>query len=274
MEPDRFNGIDGSLESYNFTSTVPTVILLRRGDYVPATNLVLKGANLCEIDERMLARLQWASRFCEKGRDPISTDYINDNVTRMSNNTISAGWLTLATHNFLRTPLDPDNHFPFKYSLPSYASMMLSSILYGGLHALAFDGSFHSAAESILWKISCICIAGTGFLVVPGLSIPHLLANLNPEAFWETSLGKKLSATRIVKFLEEESRDPSVPTRIAIVILATPLVIGTGLVLGGGILLYFFSRVYLIVELFLNLPYVDPRVYETPNWSIYWPHIS
>ena len=38
--------------------------------------------------------------------------------------------------------------------------------------------------------------------------------------------------------------------------------------------LYFFSRIFLIVEVFLSLPHEDPAVYNTPDWSPYWPHIS
>ena len=273
VEPDHFNGIDGSLKSYNFTSIVPPVILLRRGDHVPKTNLVLEGAELCEMDERMLARLQWASRFCEEGRDPISTDYINYYLARASYNRLYAGWLKLETGNFSRAPLDPGSHFPNKFSLPSNVSMILSSILYGGLHALAFDGSFHSAAESILWKISCLCIAGTGVLAVPCLSIIHFLQDHDRQTFWETSLGKKLRATTIVKLLRKLP-DPPTLIQAAFEALAVLWAIGAALITMAGVLFYFFCRVYLIVEVFLNLPYVDPRVYETPNWSVYWPHIS
>jgi hypothetical protein len=34
------------------------------------------------------------------------------------------------------------------------------------------------------------------------------------------------------------------------------------------------SRVYLTVEIFLVIPYIDPRVYQEPSFATYWPHFS
>ena len=36
---------------------------------------------------------------------------------------------------------------------------------------------------------------------------------------------------------------------------------------------YFISRVYLLVEIVLVIPYVDPGVYVEPNFGSYWPHL-
>lgn len=36
----------------------------------------------------------------------------------------------------------------------------------------------------------------------------------------------------------------------------------------------FFCRVFIIFEIFLELPNVDPGVCDTPNWSVCWPHIG
>ena len=40
------------------------------------------------------------------------------------------------------------------------------------------------------------------------------------------------------------------------------------------VLLYTTARVFLVVEVFLSLPYVDQAVYQVPRWSIYFPHIG
>lgn len=38
--------------------------------------------------------------------------------------------------------------------------------------------------------------------------------------------------------------------------------------------MYLFSRCYIVVECFLALGYAPDAVFEQPNWSRYWPHIS
>ena len=38
-------------------------------------------------------------------------------------------------------------------------------------------------------------------------------------------------------------------------------------------LLYVFSRVYLVVDSFLQLAHLPDAVYQVPNWSQYFPHI-
>jgi hypothetical protein len=40
------------------------------------------------------------------------------------------------------------------------------------------------------------------------------------------------------------------------------------------LLAYILSRVYLTVEIFLVIPYIDPRVYQEPSFATYWPHFS
>ena len=42
--------------------------------------------------------------------------------------------------------------------------------------------------------------------------------------------------------------------------------------IGGG-LLYVFSRVYLLIECVISIPYLPDTVFQTANWSQYFPHI-
>ena len=37
---------------------------------------------------------------------------------------------------------------------------------------------------------------------------------------------------------------------------------------------YILARVYLVVEVFIAIPYVDSGVYQDINWPNYWPHIN
>jgi hypothetical protein len=46
-------------------------------------------------------------------------------------------------------------------------------------------------------------------------------------------------------------------------------------VLGAvALLAYIMSRIYLLVEIILVIPYMDPGVYQEPRFSVYWPHIG
>lgn len=124
------------------------------------------------------------------------------------------------------------------------AAITISGIFYGGLHTLSWDSTaLKSDAESILWKISCIAILSTGPLVVSILLLMNFIRRKDRQN------GHEGSWTFIVLIL---------------VVLVVPAMV----------LLYLSARVFLIVEVFLSLPHADPGVYQTPDWSPYWPHVS
>ncbi|KAH6721254.1 hypothetical protein BKA61DRAFT_154053 [Leptodontidium sp. MPI-SDFR-AT-0119] len=57
--------------------------------------------------------------------------------------------------------------------------LLLASIVYGGLHALAWDVTFSSLAEQILWRLSAITVMGYGFVVAGFWRVAKLGANLS-----------------------------------------------------------------------------------------------
>ena len=119
--------------------------------------------------------------------------------------------------------------------------LLVASLFYGSLHMLAWDSAVLRArgVEEMFWKASCLLLVGLGplaFCVWAGLKA------------WRGP-GAHLTLSKI-----------------------------TGSALGVAALLvslaYAASRVYLVVEAVLVIPYLDPSVYQEPDYAVYWPHIG
>ncbi len=119
--------------------------------------------------------------------------------------------------------------------------LLVTSLFYGGLHVLAWNSAVlrTESVEETFWKLSCLLLIGLGplaFSVWAGLKT------------W---------------------RGPDAHLRLN---QAMSMTLGFFGVLAS--LAYAMSRVYLMVEVFLVIPYMDPGVYEVPNYAIYWPHFG
>ena len=266
---ERFDGISGSLEFFIFVSESSLIILLKGGDSLLGTDLALRCGTYCEIDGTSLRRLHWSAKVvenCEKL--PIEA-------------------LIFGMHNgAFVTVDDTKQHSDTKpFDKLAFFALILSSVLYGGHHGLAFGIPFHSKAESLLWKISCLAVASGGILVLtllPTIGMLRVMYHAIERYFKLIKATKVIKATKLYQVIDKKVRSLSDVHKRAIIIgineayhlyqgcaatlFLTPLF--------GCIVLYIFSRVYLVVEVFLNLPYVDPGVYQTPSWSVYWPHIT
>ena len=128
-------------------------------------------------------------------------------------------------------------------NIDQYIGLSVTGLLYGALHALAFGQPLGSRAETLLWQISCLTIASFGIVWFLLCESSIILDELS---------AKKLLKNRLLQL-------------VIFVLFPAGLAI---------IPLYVVSRVFLVVEIFLSLPYVDPGVYSTPNWSLYFPHIG
>jgi hypothetical protein len=122
------------------------------------------------------------------------------------------------------------------------ATFLATSLGYGGLHMLAWEsGALRGAggSEETLWKLACLT------LVV-----------LGPAAFvgWA---GLRMW------------RGPDAHLRFG---RAWSVVLG--FVAGVAVVVYAVARVYLVVEVFVVLPYMDPEVYKLPEYAVYWPHVG
>lgn len=123
--------------------------------------------------------------------------------------------------------------------LKSMFVLLLTSMCYGGLHMLAWQsGVFKkNGTDQVLWKFSCLLLMGLGPFA---LSVwASLKAWRGPDAHL------RLNQTMSIAFA----------------------IFGC-----VALLAYMMSRVYLLVEIIVAIPYVDPRIYQEPNFPSYWPH--
>lgn len=123
----------------------------------------------------------------------------------------------------------------------SLFTALITSLSYGSLHILAWDSAvLHpNSAEEMLWKISCLNLEVLGpfaFIVWAGLK-----GWRGPDAHLNLSLGWSVAM---------------------------------GIVTSAAFLAYVLSRVYLVVEAFVVIPYMDPGVYEMPKYAVYFPHVG
>ena len=125
--------------------------------------------------------------------------------------------------------------------LPAIAlGFTAATLIYGGLHALAWQAHFDSSTERLLWRVSsCLIMAG----------LPVILGLIKV----------------VMKFLDYQSSqgrgsDVMMITAIIMVVLLIPA--------------YVLARAFLVLECFINLFNLPAGVFATPSWSIYFPHIS
>lgn len=123
-------------------------------------------------------------------------------------------------------------------------SFSFASATYGAFHALAWSASSLQKAEMILWRVAVIVLIG---------GLPLLL-------FWFCSTYPK-----------NERTNPPLPQRVRSMLFD---VIRNKRILRSMLLVCFLARVYLVVECFINLFHLPAAVFQTPNWSVYFPHIT
>ena len=125
----------------------------------------------------------------------------------------------------------------------------LSALFYGGLHTLVFGVPLHTPAETLLWKTSSLVVLCAPPVIL-GLSI------LLDEA--------------IIPVFERKGW----PKPWKWSLPGMPEINPSNVLVASIISLYAFARVFLVVEVFLNVPYLDPGVYQMPDWSVYFPHVT
>ena len=135
----------------------------------------------------------------------------------------------------------------------------VTAFIYGGLHALAWSAPFKSFTEQLLWR-TCACAVMGCLPILFVLNAIMAYLHENHHNLWEES---------IMVYLQEKHHDSwkefiSDWTIHLLLVLAFVLVIWA----------YFLARIYLVIECFINLSHLPAGVYDVPNWSAYFPHIS
>lgn len=120
---------------------------------------------------------------------------------------------------------------------------VVGGVLFGGLHCLAWNSSFHTRGEMIAWRV---CSILTTMLPV-GVVMPLMIwMDLNPWDPWREMSG-------MVEDAKWRKR------KVA------------GIILVGFVVPYVLARLFLMVEMFLSLAYLPPEAF-TSTWSASLPH--
>lgn len=150
------------------------------------------------------------------------------------------------------------------------------ALVYGSVHAAAWNDHFPTTAEAVAWKVSCIYVAGYGciamVLVTTGVvgwadskqSLSR--ADQDPDRPLRPT-GNPLPNRR------EEITDFSTDFIAFIFCIAGFFVILLLVVGGISLVFYFLCRGFLVVEAFIGLRSLPGDVFRTPDWTQYLPHL-
>ncbi|KAN0076542.1 hypothetical protein V8E54_006684 [Elaphomyces granulatus] len=117
--------------------------------------------------------------------------------------------------------------------IPFFSSGIITAI-FGTCHLIGWDFLYPSSVEQLLWRIASIsCVA------IPFLLIFSFILVDDDIDFWPPQCSVKYLGTMSINIL---------------------------------LPLYVLARVYLLVAIFISLRSVPAGVYQTVNWSLYFPH--
>jgi hypothetical protein len=139
-------------------------------------------------------------------------------------------------------PLDLDpNHLDWTLLL----AFNISSMLYGGLHAIAWNAHFASGHRRALWHLSSAGVMGF-------FAISTLILYVERKLFHKPkAVNVALKATHFVLYRIELA----------------------GTLFFAGLLTFLAARTYLLVECYISLTDLPKEAYNVPQWSAFVPHI-
>jgi len=129
-------------------------------------------------------------------------------------------------------------------------------LLYGALHAAAWNYSFPSITEMQLWRSSCIIVAAA---IPIGIVTDRVCKELKP---YVDPPEDKLQPKKPGKMISDGLLQLSASLFGGIVLIC----------LFSAVLLYIGARSFIVVEAFISLRNLPAEVYKTVRWSDFWPH--
>lgn len=155
-------------------------------------------------------------------------------------------------------------------------SLSIATGLYGGLHAIAWNSSFPTSIEQMLWRASSLTVALSGFgLILFSYACSFTWASLKMvkhaegtvliQKLWHRWRGNRNSAGSTEAGSEDDSIEDSNEDFVLLVAM---------LFVPCWAIWYVFCRAFLVVESFINLAHLSEATLKLPNWSQYVPHIT
>ncbi|KAL9062710.1 MAG: hypothetical protein Q9161_009754 [Pseudevernia consocians] len=264
-EDDDSGQVSSSYETQSEQETTPdednkrTMTILRPGEILQGTSFRLRsepeeverhkypetfGVNACprfpqiELTGSDITRWKMASRFVKRNEQA---------------RTRKARWVW---NLFLRRCKDwPEVNQIF--SPPIALGFSGATLIYGGLHALAWSANFDSFTEQLLWRMSA-CVVMSGFPICYFLFI----LNESNEKYVRHGTRKPFEGTRKYFWFRSKDMVVSITTFVAVNMYLLIL------------LAYMLARAYLVIESFINLSHLPAGAYDIPRWSAYFPNFS
>ncbi|KAL8940610.1 MAG: hypothetical protein Q9216_002723 [Gyalolechia sp. 2 TL-2023] len=243
QRPTSFQGLDSEqVDSRIWNSSDPPVFALKGGQSIPSTALEVSSEwDWIDIGEILLERL----RVVEQLRSLPNFAAFHAAFSHILDTTDPDLSMFKPRELNFTDSLMRQNYgvAPVGRNLTGTSGIIVSGFLYGGLHMIAWGSTaFTSRLEDAAWKVSCFVVAGGGLFAFAGI-------------FGLDIATKRKQANRRLDVIK------------ALVYILAPIYM-------SFTLLYLVCRVYLVFEVFRNLAYLDPEVYQTPDWALYFPHIS
>lgn len=147
--------------------------------------------------------------------------------------------------------------------LTTLALVLTLPAAYGGVHLAAWNWTFPTAVERLLWKVSSLIISGMTPATIA------VFANSIVLGFVVRSVASCIRRVRKRNANENERREMStsdtpVPDSIVLISMASMVVLVISCIV---------ARLYIVVESFIGLRLVPIGVYWTPSWLEMIPHV-
>jgi len=151
------------------------------------------------------------------------------------------------------------NHSPNENFFVS-ATTVISPILYGLVHFLAWNDNFPAPLEQLLWRASSFVVTFSGLV---GSALVYY--SMKREMKTEMRPAGRLYWRRMVTIS---------PSGIGRAVLLSIVRMAMPIVRMAMSALYVVASGFLITESLRQLFFLDSTAYQLPSWSNYWPHIS
>ena len=112
--------------------------------------------------------------------------------------------------------------------------VLLVGVYFGAIHCIAWDFSFPTCTELIMWRVLCVAITAVPIYTTLGFYLATRLGKMGLKKF-----------------------------RISVLFFCTI----------SGVMVYIIARAFTLALAFTSLRDLPPRAYETVHWTIFIPHI-
>ena len=140
--------------------------------------------------------------------------------------------------------------------------LFVATLIYAAIHVSAWDWTFPSAIEKILWRLASMILFGSTIAFWIFESIAVWYRYNGGEKYLYKFLNKLDRLEDVEKLRLEKANNPGkLPLR------------GEFWSIFPLALIYAIARTYLLVEAFVGLRNLEASAYMNVNWAVYLPHL-